>query len=335
MGGEPPIPIGCSAIKPIERHGLEAISWFFYDKNTGAIMGRTPLSWLLITIFYIIYYAFLVGFWALMLFVFFQTIDDKSPKWQITDGLIGKSPALGVRPGQDDDLMDSSIIMFRKDIAEAKEGALVPGYESWAKKTTTFLKKYSETNRFAVDCANGKPADMTDEQFCKFNTNILDKCKSGNFGYNTGEPCILLKLNRIFGLEPTYYNNTAKLPEEMPDLAKKRITNEDTKNKNQIWVHCQGENPADKENMGAIEYFPKDGGFPDLHFPFINQYNYTSPLVAVKFSKLTVGQLYHIQCRAWAGNIKYNKRDRIGIAHLEIMVHDATSAERVEKGSYP
>merc|ERR1712013_971459 len=67
MPGKEAIPIGCSAIKPVERHGWEAVSWFLYDKNTGAIMGRTPLSWLLITIFYIIYYAFLAGFWALML----------------------------------------------------------------------------------------------------------------------------------------------------------------------------------------------------------------------------------------------------------------------------
>merc|ERR1711892_551446 len=64
--GNDPIPIGCTALKPIERHGMDAVSWFLYDKNTGAIMGRTPLSWLLITIFYIVYYAFLAGFWALI-----------------------------------------------------------------------------------------------------------------------------------------------------------------------------------------------------------------------------------------------------------------------------
>merc|ERR1712226_1260830 len=58
---DPNIPIGATAIKPVERHGWEAFSWFMYDKNTGAIMGRTPLSWLLITVFYIIYYTWLAS----------------------------------------------------------------------------------------------------------------------------------------------------------------------------------------------------------------------------------------------------------------------------------
>ena len=57
MGAQEPIPIGCSAIKPVERHGLEALKHFLYDPDTGAILSRTPKSWALITIFYIIYYT--------------------------------------------------------------------------------------------------------------------------------------------------------------------------------------------------------------------------------------------------------------------------------------
>merc|ERR1712223_1890507 len=79
------LPIGATAIKPVERHGWEAFSWFMYDKNTGAIMGRTPMSWFLITVFYIIYYSCLAGFWALCLFIFYQSplvavkINDINP----------------------------------------------------------------------------------------------------------------------------------------------------------------------------------------------------------------------------------------------------------------
>ena len=51
--------LGGNAIKPVERDGIEAIRYFFYNPDTGEIMTRTPLSWLLITIFYIIYYSWL------------------------------------------------------------------------------------------------------------------------------------------------------------------------------------------------------------------------------------------------------------------------------------
>ena len=56
MASKPPM-LGGTAIKPVERHGMEAIRYFFHNPDTGEIMTRTPLSWLLITVFYVIYYS--------------------------------------------------------------------------------------------------------------------------------------------------------------------------------------------------------------------------------------------------------------------------------------
>lgn len=63
-------------------------------------IDRTPKSWALITLFYLIYYAFLACFWGLMLFVFFQTLDMNTPKWVAHESIIGTSPGLGLRPGK-------------------------------------------------------------------------------------------------------------------------------------------------------------------------------------------------------------------------------------------
>lgn len=337
MGNEP-IPIGCSAIKPVERHGMEAVSWFLYDKNTGAIMGRTPLSWLLITIFYIIYYAFLAGFWALMLIVFFQFIDDKEPRWQQAESRIGRSPALGVRPEQAWEHIDSSIILFNKETEKDVDNK-VPGYEGWVKRTNEFLTKgYKpvEEPTNAVDCHTGSEGIdkvMADpkNKFCKFPLESLGPCSGSdaNFGYDKGEPCILLKLNRIYGLVPEYYTTAEAAPTEdnMPQEVKDRITK--ATNKNQVWVSCRGENAADTESMGQFSFYPADGGFEDKYFPYQNQDNYQSPIVAVKFKGTTTGQFIHVECRAWAGNINYDKRDRAGIAHFELMVHNAKTAGEV------
>ena len=32
-----------------------------------------------------------------------------------------------------------------------------------------------------------------------------------------------------------------------------------------------GEYPADKEAIGSFEYYPNDGGFPAMYFPYKNQ----------------------------------------------------------------
>merc|ERR1712013_509649 len=151
MPGKEAIPIGCSAIKPVERHGWEAVSWFLYDKNTGAIRGRTPLSWLLITIFYIIYYAFLAGFWALMLIIFFQFIEEGRPRWDYSQGsLIGSSPALGLRPNQDWDHIDSSMLIFNKN--KMKDGRTIPGYAQWVGRTD---------NSSILSAVHGQPISNT------------------------------------------------------------------------------------------------------------------------------------------------------------------------------
>lgn len=45
-----------------------------------------------ILLFYVIFYAVLVGFFAALLAVFYQTLDTKTPKWQQESSLIGNNP---------------------------------------------------------------------------------------------------------------------------------------------------------------------------------------------------------------------------------------------------
>lgn len=55
---------------------------------------------------------------------------------------------------------------------------------------------------------------------------------------------------------------------------------------NTVWLSCEGENPADIENIGQIEYYPRQG-FPGYYFPYENSEGYLSPLVAIHFTKPT------------------------------------------------
>lgn len=381
--------LGATAFKPVERHGLEAISWFLYDKNTGAIMGRTCKSWALITIFYIIYYSFLAGFWAICFAVFWNTtIDLKKPRWENKNGNIGNSPGLGVRPSQTWKLMDSGMFVFNHVAKDAKDG--IEGYQGWVDRTQEFLdetywdnsddcieycknkegcdqdkickylpkkgKIYAQTKKkedihpnFKMLDNEGKPVAIDDkkndktfdevsmrtEQFYHFDRSSLGDCtKENGFGFAAGKPCILLKLNKIYGVEHEYFNNVTEaekiLEEKLPtELAAHINTKVYT---DHVWVDCHGENPMDQENLGKVNYFPASRGFPSVYYPYKNAPGYQTPLVAVQFEKLEPGLLYHIECRAYAGNIGYDRNDRIGKAHFEILVHDKKSVECVYGG---
>lgn len=51
-----------------------------------------------------------------------------------------------------------------------------------------------------------------------------------------------------------------------------------------IWISCEGENPADIENLGPIQYIPQRG-FPGYYYPFSNQKGYLAPVMAIKFER--------------------------------------------------
>jgi len=315
--------LGGTAIKPVERHGLDAVKWFLYDQNTGAIMGRTPKSWLLITLFYIVYYSLLAAFWALCLFIFFTiAIDSKTPTWTTTGSLIGSSPAMGVRPEQSWKMIDSSMIIFNQAREGNVEGDDIPGWGEWRDRMKTFYESYADVNQTGEICPDNPKAGTA----CKFDLKQLGGCAKGNFGYEKGKPCVILKLNKIYDLQHEYYNDSTTLPEHVPNRVRKTMKGLSGHKLNQVWVDCHGENAADIEGIGEIDYFPKTAAFPSKYFPYVNQDGYVSPLVAVQFLNPTAGQLLHIECRAYAGNIGYNKRDKIGRAHFELLVHNKFTA---------
>jgi len=317
MADKPKV-MGGTAIKPPERHGMEAIKYLIYNPDTGEVFTRTPKSWALITVFYLIYYSCLAAFWAMCLIVFLKTLPEGQPKWTTSGSLIGSSPGLGMRPIQTEKLIDSSMVSYlidsKTDVKNA-DGSIYQGWEGWVNRTKDFLGEY--------DLKDGKNKDgvkpAADVKL--FDTkSSLGSCAQGNFGYDAGKPCVFLKLNKIFGLEHEYYTKeNGTFPEKMPEELQAHIKATPGE---YVWIDCRPEYPADIEALkGKITYFPPERGFPAAYFPYMNQDGYQSPLVAVQFdASQAKGQLLHVECRAWAGNIGYNRRDRIGIVRFEILL---------------
>uniref|UniRef100_A0A8C6MC09 Sodium/potassium-transporting ATPase subunit beta-3 n=1 Tax=Nothobranchius furzeri TaxID=105023 RepID=A0A8C6MC09_NOTFU len=61
-----------------------ASSWkdSFYNPRTGEVLGRTASSWALILLFYLVFYCFLAGMFALTMWVLLLTLDDYVPRYR-------------------------------------------------------------------------------------------------------------------------------------------------------------------------------------------------------------------------------------------------------------
>lgn len=304
-------------VRPPKLGKWEGFKVFLWNSETSQFLGRTGSSWGKIILFYLIFYAALIGFFAAMLTVFYQTLDAKKPKWLLNSSLIGSNPGLGFRPFPPESNVESTLIWYKS----SDKGNVA----YWQKELATFVKSYHHDNnpykenvencRQGVPPAEGKVCDV------KMDNKWQPCIEKDGFNYNSakGGPCIFLKLNKIFGWIPQYYNST-NLPELMPDDLKQHIKKHETKDEAKtVWVSCEGENPADIENIGAIQYFPARG-FGGQYFPFENIEGYMSPLVAVYFESPKRSVLINIECKAWAINISHDRVDRRGSVHFELMV---------------
>lgn len=80
---------------------------------------------------------------------------------------------------------------------------------------------------------------------CDVNVKDFKKCtQENNYSYHKSSPCVFIKMNRIYGWMPTFYNRTEDLPERMPKQLKHRIVNETdpTEVRNAIIWHICSEN---------------------------------------------------------------------------------------------
>uniref|UniRef100_U5EXA6 Putative sodium/potassium-transporting atpase subunit beta-2 n=1 Tax=Corethrella appendiculata TaxID=1370023 RepID=U5EXA6_9DIPT len=292
---------------------------FLYNSNEGTVLGRTATSWAKIGIFYIVFYAVLAALVAVCMWVFFQTLDPRIPKWQLSSSLIGTNPGLGFRPLPPEYNVESTLIWYK--------GTDYENYKHWTDSLTEFLAVYKTPgltpgrgqNIFNCDYQQPPPRGMV----CDVDIKNWAPCtQENNYNYHRSAPCIFLKLNKIYGWIPEYFNDSSKLPSKMPTELKDYIKNEEANTPhtlNTVWVSCEGENAADIENIGPVKYYPRRG-FPGYFYPYENSEGYLSPLVAVHFERPVRGIIINVECKAWARNIKHDRHDRIGSVHFELMI---------------
>lgn len=277
-------------------------------QNTEATyFGRSVGSWAKISLFYTVFYSGLVVFCAICFAGFLSSIDQTVPTLIGMESLIKGNPGMSYRPQPD---KKSTVIKFISDNINQTQ----PLVDSINSRLSDYVKQQADNTTEMVDCDDEiERSDVLNGTFnkvCKFDLALLgDECTDHkHFGYSLGKPCVLLKLNKIYGWEPELYQEG---DEKIPELIKDKI------NPNGMPVTCEGENYGDRDNIGEITVFPKDG-FLKNSFPFMNGKNYQSPLVMVQFENLQPAVPIQIWCKVWARNVYHHKNDKAGSIHIEM-----------------
>jgi len=317
-----------------------------YNAKTGEFLGRSFVSWSKLVAFFCLFSAILAAFWGLFWVIFTQTLAPYRPK--VMGGLSiinSSSPGLGYRPHgglgyYDQNLnivkgasMYSSLIWFQ----HGGNG----NYKDLTKDLDTFLDQYesgAQPNQgSSITKCDFNSGRTRENQMCEFNREWLSDSDSDikciteeHYGYYFGKPCIMLKMNRVFGWVPVPYTimevrNHTTMPRRLKADIESVWENKcggDPENYcpelNMVWLHCDGETDADKEIMGTVSYHPFHG-FPGYFFPYSNQIGYLSPLVMLQLKNPTPAVLMMIQCTVWAKNIDHNSPGA-GHVHFELLM---------------
>uniref|UniRef100_A0A3B3YZL9 Sodium/potassium-transporting ATPase subunit beta n=1 Tax=Poecilia mexicana TaxID=48701 RepID=A0A3B3YZL9_9TELE len=264
---------------------------FLWNSEKREFLGRTGGSWLKIFLFYVIFYGCLAAIFIGTIQALLLTIDEFKPTHQ--DRVA--PPGLSHTPRS-----DKSEITFNVKDADS--------YKKYIASMKEFLEKYDDNkqleNNNYDDCNDlqtyvdrGKlDKEEGVKRSCRFLRSNLQNCsgvKDETFGFSKGQPCLIVKLNRIVNFRPKVCVPCMKLLCFSP---------------------CP-QRDEDEGKIGEIKYFGLGGlaGFPLQYYPYYGKRlhpDYLQPLVAIQFTNLTLDEELRIECKVYGDNIDYNEKDR-------------------------
>jgi len=165
---------------------------------------------------------------------------------------------------------------------------------------TSYLYARQELNNYDMNC-NDATIVPKFNQSCFFHADdALSLCsRRDNYGYSEGSPCVLIKFNNIIGWVPQPIIDQSQLY-QIPEHLRIAYQNGHIG----PWVDCQPNTAVDRENLGNnLKYAPVSQELPRRYFPYLNQRNYMSPFVAIKFTHPARNVYIGITCRLWSPNL--------------------------------
>ncbi|KAG8448205.1 hypothetical protein GDO86_015339 [Hymenochirus boettgeri] len=244
---------------------LQDLKIFIWNPEKREVLGRNGKSWALILLFYFCLYCFLAGMFALCMYGLMSTISPYVP----TERDRVFPPGLTVRPKPNG-------LYYSFKMSDSS---------TWSMLTddiNTFLEAYNDDTQVAknIECTSGQyfiqeGEEHEERKACQFRRSLLRNCsgiEDPTYGFSKGNPCILLKMNRILGF----------------------LAGSGTP----IYVTCEVLK-GDQSYIGSVDFYPSNM-FDLMYYPYygkLTHVNYTSPLIAIHFSDVKRNQDINIQCK--------------------------------------
>lgn len=283
---------------------------FVWNSEKREFLGRTGISWLKITLFYVIFYGCLAGIFVGTIQALLLTLSSYKPTYQ--DRVA--PPGLSHTPRS-----EKAEISFNMNDEKS--------YSKYTDSMNDFLKLYNaelqpEQQNYE-DCGvvpdtyrirGDLDTDTGLRKACAFKREWLKDCSGlvdDSYGFKYGRPCLIVKLNRIVNFKPRAPANNDSLPVPL--------------NSNLMPIHCKAKRDEEYDKLREIKYFgigaggivtpdsSDKAGFPLQYYPYYGKRvhpQYLQPLVAIQFYNMTMNEELRIECRAFGANIAYSEKDR-------------------------
>jgi len=300
-----------------EKPVAAAPKFQIYNSETGELLGRSAGSWAKISLFYVAYFAFLAGLFTASIQIMKTSIDPDMPKLQTRLNIPGLHFFPKINPmneTQTKRLKNNEQIAFFWDSSDSKDNFYqdiiakeFDDYKNMAAKVTG--NKVPGKN---IDVANFNFDSLTD-------VNGEKSCNTFPYGWDSSEPCVFLRLNRIIGWQPVGLFSPEPNTLFAADGPKANMQ------KNAVYIRCEAKKLGTEDDAAAnvgFKYFGNnDGAITSGYFPYNGkslQPDYQSPMVGIKITGMEDGVKYRVKCQAFAKNIVIDERDNLGSIKFEI-----------------